>query len=234
MADIFKRVEKKYILNKEQYEEVKTALEDFMVEDEHGESTICNIYFDNERYDLIRQSISKPPFKEKVRLRSYNTPNLESTVFLEIKRKYNGVVSKRRIELKLEDFYRLDDNKEFPNSQIEKELAYYFKLYNLQPKAYISYDRTAYYDKNNRDFRVTFDDNILARTEDLQLEDGSYGKQILEDGKYIMEVKTLGSMPMCMVDLLNKFKIQPCGFSKYGEAYTQLILNANKVGQYVI
>lgn len=225
MANFFRRVEKKYILTEKQYLFFKEAIKDKMIEDEHGKSTICNLYFDTEQYDLIRHSITKPVYKDKVRLRSYNIPNKDSNVFLEIKRKYKGVVSKRRIGITLNNFYEyLNNNDYIEENQIKKELDYYFNHYNLKPTMFLSYYRRAYYDKENRDFRLTFDSNILARNYDLELEKGNYGINILEKDKYIMEVKTLGAIPMWFVKLLDELKVCPCGFSKYGEAYTQLIL----------
>ena len=225
--NFFRRIEKKYILTREQYLFLKEIINDYLVEDEHGKSTICNIYFDTENYDLIMHSITKPIFKDKVRLRSYNIPTLDDTVFLEIKRKSEDVVSKRRIAIKLNTYYEyLNGNKKIiEDSQIKRELDYYFEFYNLHPTMFISYYRRAYYEKNNRDFRITFDSHILARKEDLELEKGNYGEHILEKNKYIMEIKTLGSIPIWLVKLLNDNKIYPCGFSKYGEAYSQLILN---------
>lgn len=208
-----------------------------MVEDEHGISKICNIYFDTGQFDLIRHSITKPVYKDKIRLRSYNIPNLESKVYLEIKKKYDGVVSKRRIQMTLKEFYEYLNNKNRSKeniSQIQKELNYYFEYYNLNSSMYVSYDRIAYFGKDDRDFRITFDNNIIARNYDLNLEKGSFGSNIFEDDKYIMEVKTLGAMPMWFVNILNETKIRPCGFSKYGEGYTQLVLKANKVSEYVV
>ena len=166
MNDIFRRVEKKYILNKKQYEQIRKILKNYIVQDEYGKSTVCNIYFDTENYDLISHSITKPFFKEKIRLRSYNIPNKESTVFLEIKRKAEDVVGKRRIGMKFSDFSNYMKNRQAVqnnNTQIKNELDYYFKLYNLSEKMYIAYDREAFYAKNDRDFRITFDSNIRAR-----------------------------------------------------------------------
>lgn len=234
MAEIFRRVEKKYMVNKEQYLNIKNFLNKKMIEDEHGKSTICNIYFDTQNYDLIMHSITKPIFKEKIRLRSYNIPNLQSDVFLEIKRKFNGIVSKRRVEMKLSDYYKFEKNNNNFNGQVENELKYYFELYNLEPKMFLSYYRRAYYDKENKDFRITFDSNIIARNYDLKIEKGNYGTPILEEDKYIMEIKTLGAIPMWYVKKLDELKVAPCGFSKYGEAYTQLILGANKINEYVV
>ena len=205
-----------------------------MVEDEHGKSTICNLYFDTDNYDLIMYSITKPSFKEKIRLRSYNVPDLNNKVYLEVKRKYDGVVSKRRIEMKLKDYYNSQKLGLNEDNQVGKELKYYFDFYKLSPKMFLSYSRRAYYDEDNRDFRVTFDSNIIARPYDLKMEKGVYGEYILDPNKYIMEIKTLGSIPFWFVEVLTNLKIYPCGFSKYGEAYTQLVLKANKVEEYVI
>ena len=230
MADIFRRVEKKYIITEAQYKVLKKALKDYMVEDEHGKSLICNLYFDSSLYELISHSITKPFFKEKIRLRSYNVPGKNSDVFLEIKRKCDGVVSKRRIGMKLFDFenYLNDKNSlEHQSRQIKSELDYYFDRYNLRPTMYVSYSREAFYQKDNMDFRITFDSNIIAREYDLNLDSENYGTRILENGKYVMEIKTLSSIPLWLVPILNELKIMPCAFSKYGEAYTQLVLGAN-------
>lgn len=229
MANFFRRVEKKYIITKKQYLILLDVIKEKMQEDEYGKSTICNIYFDTDQYELIRHSITRPVFKDKVRLRSYNIPTKKDTIYLEIKRKYDGIVSKRRIETTLNDFYLyLENNNQLEESQIKKELDYYFKFYNLKEAMFLSYERTAYYDKENRDFRITFDNNILARNYDLQLEKGSYGISILDKENYIMEIKTLGAMPMWLVKTLNELKIYPSRFSKYGEAYKGLILKVNK------
>lgn len=176
MSDIFRRIEKKYIITRVQYLAIKKLIQQYMVEDEHGKSTICNIYFDTENYDLIRNSIEKPIFKDKIRLRSYNTPTLDSKVYLEVKRKYDGVVGKRRIELNLKEFYNYINNKNisFENKQIYSEIDYYFKYYNLKPTMYISYLRRAFYGNVDRNFRITFDSNILARNHELKLERGSF------------------------------------------------------------
>lgn len=237
MSEIFRRIEKKYIISRKQYLEIKEMIEKYMVEDEHGKSTICNIYFDTMNYDLIRHSIEKPIYKDKIRLRSYNTPALDTTVYLEAKRKYEGVVGKRRIELKLSEFYKYVENKhinEIANNQIYNELDYYFKYLNLKPAMYISYLRRAFYGIKDHNFRITFDSDILAREYELKLENGVYGENVLPQEKYIMEIKTLDAMPLWCAKMLNNLKIVPCGFSKYGEGYTQLILKSNNKEKLVI
>jgi SPX domain protein involved in polyphosphate accumulation len=236
MSEFFRRVEKKYVITKEQYLFIKKEISDRMIEDEHGKSTICNIYFDTQDYELIRNSIEKPIYKDKIRLRSYNIPVMNEHVYLEIKKKCEGVVSKRRIRIELKDFYKyiIRRRKSEEENQVLKEIRYYFEFYQLRPTMFLSYIRTAYYEKENKNFRITFDNNIIARTYDLELQSGNYGRKIFEDNKYIMEIKTLGAMPIWFINILNKMKIFPCGFSKYGEAYTQLILKANNVAEYIM
>lgn len=231
MAEFFRRVEKKYMLTRKQHEQIVKEIKNKMIGDPNGMSTICNIYFDSPQYDLIRKSIEKPVYKDKVRIRSYNIPNKNSEVYLEIKRKLYGVVSKRRIEIKLNDAesYISGVKIKHKDVQVLNELDYYFKLYNLIPVAYISYDRSAYYSKDDKNFRVTFDNNITARTYDLKLENGIYGQKILNDDNYIMEVKTLKSMPLWFVkNIISKLEIQPCKYSKYGEAYKNIIMKKEK------
>lgn len=175
---IFRRIETKYLLNKKQYNKLMKKLESYIVKDKYYKSTICNIYFDTDNYDLIINSINKPEYKEKVRIRSYNIPNLDDTVFLELKKKYKGIVGKRRIRIKLQEFYEYLKSGilNSKDKQIKNEIEYAFKTYNLKPKLYLAYDRLCYCDKENSDFRITFDRNLRSREEDLNLELGDSGK----------------------------------------------------------
>lgn len=236
MAEYFRRIEKKYIIDRKQFEKIQNLLKDKMVEDKFGKSKICNLYFDTQNYDLISHSIQKPVYKDKIRLRSYNEPTENDDVFLEIKRKYKGVVAKRRIKLKLNEIDKFFSREkiETADTQVRKEIDYYFKYYNLKPTMFLSYDRIAYYDKINPNFRVTFDTNIIARDYNLTLGKSEEGQHIFERSKYIMELKTLGSIPIWFTKKLSEENIFPCGFSKYGEAYTQIILKANHIKKYII
>lgn len=223
--NIFRRVEQKYLLTKNQYENLMECIKDSIEKDIYYESTISNIYFDTDNNDLIINSIEKPLYKNKIRLRSYSTPNLNSKVFLEIKIKYKGVVAKRRIDLTLEEFYEYMNSGNMPNSnkQIMNEIDYYFKKYNLKPKMFLAYDRLSYYDKNHKEFRITFDKNVRSREYDLKLEYGDYGKKYFDEDIYIMELKTLGSIPLWFTQILSKLKIYPQSFSKYGKIYSKKI-----------
>lgn len=221
----FRRLEKKYLLSKEEYDVIMKKLKPYLMEDKYYKSTICNIYFDTKDFTLIQNSIEKPVYKEKIRLRSYFVPTYEDTVFLEIKKKYKGMVGKRRIHLTLQQFYDYFDNHVLPdcNRQISSELDYCFQYYQLEPKVFIAYDRLSYYSKENHNFRITFDTNIRSRSKDLRLELGDYGDYYFEKENYVMEIKTLDSFPIWFIKILEECHIYPTSFSKYGNIYLRKI-----------
>lgn len=220
MCDVFNRVEKKYILNKTQFNKIKNIIyKNIKLDPYHSkEYTISSIYLDTDNFDLIRKSMEKPIYKEKVRLRSYGVPNLSDEVFLEIKKKYNGYGNKRRIKIKLKEAYEFINGKIKINSQIGKELDYTIKRNILKPKIYIAYDRIAFQEK---EFRITLDYNIRYRIEDIELEKGDSGNLLGKD-LYIMEAKALNAYPKWFIKLLSQEKIYPKSFSKYGNIYKKL------------
>lgn len=232
MADnfTFKRYEKKYLLNRKQYESLLQGLQPYMQLDQYGLHTICNIYYDTDQFDLIRTSIEKPPYKEKLRLRSYGVPAEGGKVFLEIKKKWKGVVYKRRIAMTLEEAENyLEKGKALPgDGQIEREIDYFVQFYNPKPKMYIAYDREAYFGKEDNALRITFDRNIRSREEDLQLELGDAGKLLLDREYRLMEIKVSGAFPMWLAHILSELEIYPTSFSKYGNIYKQ---NVNRLMQ---
>ena len=229
--NVFRRVEKKYLITEEQYRLLIEMSKEYLEVDTFEYSTICNIYFDTDDYLLVNRSIEKPIYKEKIRLRSYGIPKKNSKVFLEIKKKYKGIVGKRRISVPLREIYKYLDKGIYPNcdKQIMDEIDYCFKLYNLKPKVFLAYDRHSYKGIENPDFRLTFDKNIRSRTCDLYLEDGDSGNLLLEGGEYIMEVKTLGAFPLWFSHILSNLKIYPISFSKYGNVYKKQILKKEEI-----
>lgn len=229
MIETFRRTEKKFLLTEKQYNSFIKKINDKVNKDHYFKSTICNIYFDTNNYDLIINSIDKPIYKEKIRLRSYNVPKLNDTVFLEIKKKYKGVVGKRRIKVKLKDFYKYIDDGITPdcNFQIMNEIDYCFKKYDLKPVMFLAYDRYSYYDKLNKNFRITIDENIRSREDDLKLEYGDAGKLYFKEKMYIMEAKALDAYPMWFIKILSDLKIYSTSFSKYGSIYSKKIGDGN-------
>ena len=222
---VFNRIEKKFLLNEEQYELMRRELAPFMDVDEYGEHTIRNVYYDTENDELVRTSIEKPEYKEKFRIRCYGQPGGNSNIFLEIKKKYDGVVNKRRIVMTQEEaLYYLRDGihpeaKKAKHAQIFREVDYVLSRYHLVPKMYLAYDRIALFGKEDAEFRITFDRNIRCRTTDLTLDRDTNTTMLLEDGYRIMEVKITNAMPLWFVDILSRNNIRTTSFSKYGNCY---------------
>lgn len=229
--EIFNRYEDKYRLDYETFLKVQDTMDEYMELDSHcqGHSfyTIANIYYDTFDNALIRESLSKPVYKEKLRLRSYGVPDKTSDVFLEIKKKYRGLVNKRRTTLHLDEAYEFLETgnapeiKEYMNGQVVRELEYFLRVHSLMPKVYIAYDRLAYFERGNDDLRISFDTNIRTRRRDLMLEAGDYGNRLLPNDTYLMEIKTSLAKPLWLVNMLSELEIRSASFSKYGTEYTR-------------
>ncbi len=225
----FKRYELKYLLNPEQKAALKEAMEDHMKLDEYGRTTIRNIYYDTPSFRLIRHSLDKPVYKEKLRIRCYHPVGPNDEVFVELKKKYRSVVYKRRLTLpEKQTMNAFRNNKPLPvRSQIGDEIDYFRRFYkNLRPAVFLSYEREAYYDLGGSELRITFDENILYRQKDLSLEAGVYGKAILEDNLTLMEVKTAGGLPLWLTHAMTEHNVHRCSFSKYGAAYQDIVKQA--------
>lgn len=226
VMDVFQRVEKKYLMTAETYQLFQKEIQDYMQADQYGLHTICNIYFDTISDELIRNSIEKPVYKEKLRLRSYGIPNYNSQVFLEIKRKYKGIVYKRRVAMTLKEasYYLEHGIRPKNDSQILKEIDYFIKFYKPIPKLYLAYDRVAFFGKEDNNIRMTIDANIRSRKDDLALEQGDRGELLLEQDMYLLEIKVPNAYPIWLAEILSKLEIYPISFSKYGNIYKQNLL----------
>lgn len=214
------------MLTADQKRKIMEAMEPYMKQDEFGRSTIRNIYYDTPDSLLIRRSLEKPIYKEKLRVRSYTKATADSTVFIELKKKYDSVVYKRRVsvpEADAEGYLNQGKSLKLKN-QITEEIDYFRQLYKgLRPAVFLSYEREAFYGKEDHELRITFDENILWREEDLSLQSEIYGKPILEPGCTLMEIKVAAAMPKWLVDVLSAEKIYQTSLSKYGAAYAQMM-----------
>ncbi len=222
---VFKRREIKFLLSAEQKAAVLEAIAPYMKPDIYGKSVICNIYLDTDNFRLIRRSIEKPVYKEKIRLRSYGTVSADENIFVELKKKLSGVVYKRRLSLPQRDVMcAIKEGKEFENdSQIGRELNYFRHFYeNPTPRVFLSYEREAFFAKESG-LRLTLDENILYRTDNLTLTAPPYGKHVLDEGLTLMEIKTPSAIPLWLSGELSRHKIFKQSFSKYGTAYTDLL-----------
>ena len=224
-GQVFKRYEIKYMLTQQQKEAVLQAMQPCMALDRYGRSTIRNIYYDTDNYQLIRRSLDKPVYKEKLRIRSYHKATSQSTVFVELKKKFAGVVYKRRIPLPEKEALDWLSGGRCPRDcQIGHEIDYFKDFYQtLHPTVFLSYAREAYCCADRPDFRVTFDDTILCRQENISLETDIYGSPLLEPGMTLMEVKCAGGIPLWMTRVLTRERIFKTSFSKYGTAYQRFV-----------
>lgn len=223
---VFKRYELKYLLDRQQKKAVLEAMAPYMKLDKYGRTTIRNLYYDTDNYRLVRHSIEKPAYKEKLRVRSYGKADPYSPVFVELKKKYDSVVYKRRMAMAEREAMEWISG-EMPclrEEQIVEEIDYFLEYYqDLHPVVFLSYEREAYYERNGGDFRVTVDDHILCRQEALSLEADVWGTSLLEEGMTLMEIKCSGGIPLWMTQVLSQAHIYKTSFSKYGTAYETMI-----------
>ena len=226
----FKRIEKKYLLSEAQAEALFQRIGAHLRPDEYGRSTVLSLYLDTPDWRIIRSSIEAADYKEKLRLRSYGTAGADSTVFLELKKKYGGVVYKRRAAMTLREAerYLRMGIKPF-ESQIMSEIDWAMRLYG-RPKAamLIACEREAWFDEAHPDLRLTFDRNIRCRENELRLDRGSAGICLLPRDTVLLEIKTAGAMPLWLADALDAESILPGSFSKYGEAYLRTLKEKNR------
>lgn len=226
---VFNRVEKKFLLDEAQYKSMRDALAPYMEMDDYGEHNIRNIYYDTANDELVRTSIEKPRYKEKFRIRCYGNPTEDSKIFMEIKKKYKGLVNKRRVVMTQQEAKDYLQDGIHPKSKKQKqifdEIDYFLKHYNLCPKMYVAYDRIALFGKADPEFRITFDRNIRCRMDDLTLSNDENTTLLMEKGYYIMEVKITNAMPLWFVDILSANEIRTSSFSKYGNAYKRNLMN---------
>lgn len=243
---VFERYEKKYRMSRFQWELLMERLEPYFNQDNYGMHTICNLYYDTEDYQLIRTSLDKPKYKEKLRLRSYGIPGQNDRVFLELKKKFAGVVYKRRVSLPLtivEDFLNSDEiSRELmyrqgsladlsgADRQILLEIDWFLKRYQPSAKVFLAYDRVAFYGKENPKLRITFDQRIRWRERQLDLSRGDWGQFVIDPREVLMEIKIPGAMPVWLSAILAELAIFPASFSKYGTCYQKFLAAPEQTG----
>lgn len=225
VINVFQRTEKKYLLGPEQRRALEQALRGHMEPDPYGLQTVANVYYDTPDCRLIRESLEKPVYKEKLRLRSYGRAERDSEVFVELKKKFKGVVYKRREVMRLKDaeIFLRTGVALHPLSQIQKEIDWFRAFHDAVPRAFIAYEREAYFDPLGSGLRLTFDTDIRCRDSMLSLSAPLEGEQILPDDRVLMEVKARGAIPNWLAGTLSSLAVYPASFSKYGRYYQEVL-----------
>lgn len=216
----FKRYEKKYLLPRAVYPLLMERLAPDLEPDEYPQGTVCSVYYDWDDFRLIRHSLDAPVYKEKLRLRAYNPKGPGCEVFIELKKKYKGIVYKRRLATTEEQAEAWIAGGPAPeDSQIARELQWFLLENPLSPKVLIAADRVSWRSREDAELRITFDEQIRWRDKELHLSKGSWGEAILPDNEVLMELKLPGAVPLWLARLLSEFQLYPVGFSKYGVCY---------------
>ncbi|MVP01276.1 polyphosphate polymerase domain-containing protein [Paenibacillus lutrae] len=230
--EVFNRYENKYLLDDTSFRMIHEKLLAYMELDEYNRKhtfySISNLYYDTRDHALIRNSLLKPKYKEKLRLRAYGVPQPGAKVYMEIKKKVHGLVNKRRTALRTDEAYEFvrtgvkPELASYMNKQVLSEIEYFLQRYALEPKVYLAYDRIAMFSKESRDLRITFDCNIRSRRSDLMLESGNHGEPLLGAGQWLMEVKAEKTIPVWLARLLSEHSMFRTSFSKYGNEYRKM------------
>ena len=222
----FKRYEKKYLLSARKFELLWERMREHLVPDQYFRSTVCSVYYDSDDFSLIRQSLERPVYKEKLRLRSYGVPGPDDGVFVELKRKFRGVVYKRRMLLSAAEAEAWLAGRAAPaeDGQIRREIDFFLQTHPVSPRVFIACDREAWDDREDPELRFTFDRNLRWRDTELSLTAGSGGQPLLDEGEVLMEIKIPGAAPLWLAHLLSELEIFPTSFSKYGRCYLGRLL----------
>ncbi len=222
----FKRYEKKYLLSAAKFELLWERMREHLVPDRFFQSTVCSVYYDSDDFSLIRHSLERPVYKEKLRLRSYGVPGPEGKVFVELKKKFRGVVYKRRVQLGAAEAEAYLAGRSHPagDGQILREIDFFLQTHPVSPKVFIACERDAWVDRDEPELRFTFDRNLRWRDTDLSLTAGSAGEPLLDRGEVLMEIKIPEAAPLWLAHLLSELEVFPTSFSKYGTCYRQDLL----------
>lgn len=230
MEESFARVETKFMLTPDQEEAIEAGLcrRGFSRTD-FGSPAVQSLYYDTPDHRMIRDSLERPLYKEKLRLRAYGPPGAQSTSFVEVKKKYDGVVYKRRVALPLRDAYDGLSRECLPEDagQVGREALWLVKHYGLVPSVVIAYDRHAWFNAREPGVRITFDRNLAFRNHDLDLTSQAENTVFTRPDQRLMEIKTGGTYPLWLTRLLWDTRVKRIHYSKYGYAYQHYIQNRN-------
>jgi 8-oxo-dGTP pyrophosphatase MutT (NUDIX family) len=198
------RYEHKYLIPLSAVRHVRAYIKPFVTADDYGQFyPVKNIYLDNDQFSFYRAHRAGSDDRFKLRIRSYETCD---TLFLEVKRKVNGMIRKQRTILS-PDLYR--------NAQALQDVLFIqlAEKNRCRPVVAINYDREAYDDGNGG--RVTVDSNVRYAIHGTYDFDASPNIPVIPDGVGILELKFSGKAPEFMDRLVQDFGLRKSSVSKY-------------------
>ena len=215
------RVEQKYVMTDADLTVLLKRLRGMLAQDIHQKGDcyqIRSLYFDDIADSCLDENDAGVDRRFKYRIRHYD-PTAE-TMRLEIKEKTRGLTRKYSAMISKEECKRIMDNTlpfQMDDRKVLNLLQLQMRCANLQPKAIISYERTAFvYPVGN--VRITFDRNISASgvCEDFLKPIVSNPVPVMPAGLHVLEVKYDELLPDYIANALNLGSLQQTAFSKYG------------------
>ncbi len=224
MAEYFLRKENKYLLDQSTFDVLMNKLDGHLKHDKYNKSHLLSVYYDSDDYRLITKSIEKPEFKEKLRIRSYGPPLDDDQIYVELKKKFDGVVYKRRTMAKYQDILKNIDDCKYTDAMVGKEIISLSNRYGgLKPKVFVSCDRQYFVGKDDDTLRITFDSNLMYRTDNVYLNHAENDVKL--NDSIVMEIKAIGAMPLWLTRILDELHIFKTSYSKVGSAFLKGEIN---------
>ena len=239
LKDNLSRYEFKFPISYDDMDRLMDDLIPYVKSDKHvneyGIYTISSLYMENDCKDCYYETINGDPFRQKVRLRVYGKQAFkDSDAFLELKNKINGLVVKRRINMKLSDAVNFMNDcakngnsakiESYKNadSQILKEIRQVIATKKLKPAVIVSYERLPLVAIDDESLRITFDFNLRSRSDALDQTEGTGGLRRCPKNVAILEIKTNKPLPYWLTKILAKYNYRNQTFSKYCSHYSPM------------
>ncbi len=242
---IIERYEKKYLIHVRLMPQIRKWLEAFCIPDPNAKGDVpeyitTTMQLDTPMMHLAMAGERKLPNRFKMRIRTYGTDsNPKNAIFVELKRRVNGMVIKSRSRLSRAIWHpRIITNPETaPMLKSAKDNSNFMdfcrlaKTIGARPKMLIRYIRESYFSANDDYARVTFDRRVSYRPHNSwmlpgeEVADWKYWRPIdtqsgfmIDYPAYILELKAMRDSPTWMLELAERFNLDPVGFCKYATA----------------
>ena len=227
------RYEFKYLVPFNRIDTLRRRIVPFVQEDKFAgrradhQYVVRSIYYETTGYRSYVEKLAGIERRVKVRIRGYNRPEPESSVFLELKRKHGPFIRKNRAPVlwsELPDLLRDRDVERHVRVRRAFELGkedarqFFYQVIGkgMSPAILIAYERKAYFATFDRRIRLTFDKHIRFRlTQDPGILFEERSLTPLFRSHFVFEVKFYDSLPEWLVDVISEFSLQRQAVSKY-------------------